>query len=1331
MKKSIIKSIALGIGGLLSLSFLFGTGLSNQFINKKENNNINQFNIRKYINTEGTKLPSSGGSLASGTYYLDSDMTLTNYISCATGKNIIINLNGFSLSAKPNSNQTIVYVKGGTLTINGKDDVSGTMGTLCNGTGYYDGSYTRGGAIAMYADGTNVSNVTINDCNIGNNTAAFAGAIFISKGSTATLNNCNVYNNDSTSDPSYGYRGAIYVEDASSTVNINGGEIYNNEGGVLLWGNNSQSSSANLNGVYVHDNAKFGVRLHGSANGNAPLTIAGDTIIKNNPSASSTEQANLRLNGSNRGKFTFPSGLGDNAYIGITMQGTYGVFTSGWSQYMGDADFKDYFFSDSTAAIIGKNPSGELLLGAPRAVTYNTEHGTAPDSDTVADGSIILNEPTSPSEVGYEFQGWYKDSGFETAWNFATDTVTADTTLYAKWEEGVDPAVANVIQLINDIGDLTYDGGANDSLDDIVAAKTAYDALTPSQKEIVNGVNKDVLDHDILTYQHVDNVGDLIKEIPEPSDSQEYYDAVDAAYAAYYALTDEEEAILNADLNFEYKKTLDDNVGAKEVIEIIKGIGEVTYNGGQDDSKDDIVTAQQAYDNLTSEQKELVNQANKDDLDDAKETYENVDDAVHAIEAIGDINHGGENDSKDKINTARTTYDQLTNEQKDLVNNYQETYKDLNDAEKVYTVLEKIDDIGAGDDEEKIKTARDAYETLTSEQKELVKDEYVQKLNLAEKRSEDTNKQANILFIIFLILFIILIISGLIVLYVLLKRRKEEDVNNNKQVKLASVSGLLPFAIFASYFTSTNFIILYVLAAIAILIWLTNLILFVSNKRQKEVKVEAKCEAVAINKPQVSQTELVNDDDEVETIKDEKGNIFQIRFIKSFTAKLIQSSDETKKYYEELKNEVLSYKKTNSRISWHYDAVNVGRNCVLKFAVRGKTLCVYLPLNADDYIDSKYKVEKVESKKYEDVPCLYRIKNDRRLGYAKELIALVASNLGLEKGEERHEVYSDLPYEANKPLVARGLIKEFKVQVSKPVEPQVLESKVNSDGDEVVLAKDSRGNIFEIRYIKSFTAKLSQSEDVVKDYYTVLKNYALSYKGTHSRVSWHYDAINVGRDYVLKFVIRGKTLCVYFALNADNYAESKYKVEKVESKRYLDTPCLYRIKNDRRCEYAKDLIDEVMKKVEAPKGKEQNEDYHLPKESTKALLAKGLIKELKSKVQDQKVTKKYESISAIKADEVMSDEKAEASIEEVTVNKHQEGTKEIINIDTLSEHYNNGDEVTLESLIEKKLVPSKTGHIKVLARGVLDKTLHVVANEYSLQAVKMIILVGGSVKKVK
>ena len=144
-----------------------------------------------------------------------------------------------------------------------------------------------------------------------------------------------------------------------------------------------------------------------------------------------------------------------------------------------------------------------------------------------------------------------------------------------------------------------------------------------------------------------------------------------------------------------------------------------------------------------------------------------------------------------------------------------------------------------------------------------------------------------------------------------------------------------------------------------------------------------------------------------------------------------------------------------------------------------------------------------------------------------------------------------------------------------------------------------------------------------------------------------------------------------------------------------------------------------MKEHGLNQGDVPNEDYRIKKESTKALLDKGLIKEVKSKIHDKKVIEHYESITVSKADE------------EVKANKHKEGSKAIINIDTLSEHYNNGDEVTLDSLIEKGLVPSKVGHIKVLARGELDKKLHVAANEYSLQAIKMIVLVGGTVKKIK
>ncbi|MDR0301605.1 MAG: InlB B-repeat-containing protein, partial [Treponema sp.] len=66
-------------------------------------------------------------------------------------------------------------------------------------------------------------------------------------------------------------------------------------------------------------------------------------------------------------------------------------------------------------------------------VSFDAGGGTpAPDSQRIAQGAKIV-EPFAINKEGYGFVGWYKDSGFNTPWNFGTDTVTADTTIYAKW----------------------------------------------------------------------------------------------------------------------------------------------------------------------------------------------------------------------------------------------------------------------------------------------------------------------------------------------------------------------------------------------------------------------------------------------------------------------------------------------------------------------------------------------------------------------------------------------------------------------------------------------------------------------------------------------------------------------------------------------------------------------------------------------------------------------------------------------------------------------------------------------------------------------------------
>ena len=103
-----------------------------------------------------------------------------------------------------------------------------------------------------------------------------------------------------------------------------------------------------------------------------------------------------------------------------------------------------------------------------------------------------------------------------------------------------------------------------------------------------------------------------------------------------------------------------------------------------------------------------------------------------------------------------------------------------------------------------------------------------------------------------------------------------------------------------------------------------------------------------------------------------------------------------------------------------------------------------------------------------------------------------------------------------------------------------------------------------------------------------------------------------------------------------------------------------------------------------------------------------------------------ERIAAEEAQKLLADEQAAALIQEIE--EPSDRTKQcIVNIDMLSKYFDNGETVTLKEL--QKRVPKfdrRATYLKVLARGTLDKKLTVVADHFSLDAVKMIILTGGN-----
>ena len=64
-------------------------------------------------------------------------------------------------------------------------------------------------------------------------------------------------------------------------------------------------------------------------------------------------------------------------------------------------------------------------------VIFEVNGGSQIESIVSTDGKVT--EPTTPTKDGYAFGGWFKDEALTDDFDFANDTISGDTTLYASW----------------------------------------------------------------------------------------------------------------------------------------------------------------------------------------------------------------------------------------------------------------------------------------------------------------------------------------------------------------------------------------------------------------------------------------------------------------------------------------------------------------------------------------------------------------------------------------------------------------------------------------------------------------------------------------------------------------------------------------------------------------------------------------------------------------------------------------------------------------------------------------------------------------------------------
>ncbi len=200
-----------------------------------------------------------------------------------------------------------------------------------------------------------------------------------------------------------------------------------------------------------------------------------------------------------------------------------------------------------------------------------------------------------------------------------------------------------------------------------------------------------------------------------------------------------------------------------------------------------------------------------------------------------------------------------------------------------------------------------------------------------------------------------------------------------------------------------------------------------------------------------------------------------------------------------------------------------------------------------------------------------------------------------------------------------------------PVEEPVVEESASEElavAADPVYEEDLNGQLIDaetglvIRLKRSFTAKMKQSEERVKVYYSDIKNALTSYKRINSNVSWHGDRFNYGRETVAKIGVNGKTLCFYLALdpNDPELKTTVYHQKDVGSqKAYENTPFLVKVKSDAAAKKALRLVGILAEKLGAePDESFEEVDYvaEYAYASTKRLFEDGDIKATKEKKVD-------------------------------------------------------------------------------------------------------------------
>jgi len=294
-----------GFGGGLYLTFEGGVTVSIQDVRITGNTSdasgggMYLFTLSSFVPISGCTIEGNAAAEAGGGIFIQSataEITITDTI---ISNNTATNSGGGIHSRSTHS----VNISNSTISDNGAQ-------TIVNGTTYGPTAYAGGIRLtASYSGATGAMSMTLNDCDVSNNTATGdGGGIVVSGGASMELNDAAIYQNTVSTGNGGGIciaQGTVFMNDGIVVENkaANGGGIYlGANSSFALYGGSISNNTATGNGGGCATGAGDSASIYlygGSVNENAArngggifmsgtsmLTLDGGTIEKNAASAS-------------------------------------------------------------------------------------------------------------------------------------------------------------------------------------------------------------------------------------------------------------------------------------------------------------------------------------------------------------------------------------------------------------------------------------------------------------------------------------------------------------------------------------------------------------------------------------------------------------------------------------------------------------------------------------------------------------------------------------------------------------------------------------------------------------------------------------------------------------------------------------------------------------------------------------------------------------------------------------------------------------------------------------------------------------------------------------